>query len=343
MVKVGIIGATGYAGKELVNILAGHEKVKISYLASHSYQGMKYSDVYPSFYGIVDDELKEDDIVKAANESDVIFLTLPHSLSSQLVTKEIIKDKIVIDLGADFRLKDKNVYEAWYKCEHKGESLLNEAVYGLPEIHREEIKKAHLIANPGCYTTCSILTLYPLVKNHLIKTESIIIDAKSGVSGAGRGAKIDNLFCEVNESVKAYSVTTHRHTPEIEQELSYAAGNDIKLTFTPHLIPMQRGILATCYASLISGVTEKDIKMAYEEAYNNEVFVRLTPYLPQTRFTKGTNFVDISFKVDERTGRIVAIGALDNLIKGAAGQAVENMNIALGYDESLSLKRIALI
>ena len=337
MVKAAVIGATGYAGSELVRILSSHKEVELTYLASHSYQGKKFSDIYPFFYSSVDLTLEEDAMEKAAKESDVIFLSLPHGLASSQVTEDLIKDKVVIDLGADFRLKEKGIYESWYKCTHHSPHLLQKAVYGLPEIHRSEIKSAHLIANPGCYTTCSILTLYPLVKHSLIENESIIIDAKSGTSGAGRSEKSENLFCEVNESIKAYGVASHRHTPEIEQELSAAALSSFHLTFTPHLVPMQRGILSTCYASLKSGVTPSDIDNAYKECYEDEPFVRLTPYFPQTRFVRGTNYCDISYAIDERTNRIIAIGAIDNLVKGAAGQAVENMNIAFGFCESEGL------
>ena len=341
MIKAAVIGATGYAGCELVNILSSHKDVKLSYLASHSYQGKRFSDVYPSFYRKVDSLLMEDDIEKAASVSDVIFLALPHGLASKVVTRDILREKVVIDLGADFRLKKRDVYESWYKSEHHSPDLLKEAVYGLPEIHRDEIKNAHLIANPGCYTTCSILTLYPLLKHGLVETGGIIVDAKSGVSGAGRSEKTANLFCEVNESVKAYGVAGHRHTPEIEQELSFASGSDVVISFTPHLIPMQRGILSTCYASLKKGVSKDDVDKAYISCYASEPFIRITDHIPETRYVRGTNFCDISFRIDERANRIISIGAIDNLMKGAAGQAVENMNIAFGFDETEALDRKA--
>ena len=341
MIKVGIIGATGYAGTELVRILMNHKDVKLSYLASHSYAGKSFSDIYPYFKGCVDLVLEEDDLEKAAEASDVVFLALPHGLASKAVTADVLSKCAVIDLGADFRLHDKAVYEEWYKVEHHGENLLKSAVYGLPEIHRSLIRNARLIANPGCYTTCSILTLYPLMKNHLIDPDSVVIDAKSGTSGAGRSEKTANLFCEVNESIKAYGVATHRHTPEIEQELSEAYGQNIRLDFTPHLIPMQRGILATCYAALCDGISEDDVRKAYHDAYSNEPFVRLVDYLPETRFVKGSNYADISYRINKRTGRIIAIGAIDNLVKGAAGQAVENMNIVFGLDEKTGLEGCA--
>ncbi len=336
MIKAAILGATGYAGAELMRLLSYHPDAEIVYPASHSYAGKKFSDIYPGMRGVCDMILREDDIAKAAEEADVIFLSLPAGLASSLVTPEILSKAVVIDLGADFRLHDKSVYESWYKTEHHSPQLLGEAVYGLPEIHRDSIKGKRLIANPGCYTTCSIMTLYPLVKSNLIKTDGIIIDAKSGTSGAGRSEKLGSLFCEVNESIKAYGVTTHRHTPEIEQELSAAADKDIVLQFTPHLVPMNRGILAVCYARIENGVTEDDVSAAYS-IYENEPFVRILDTLPETRFVKGTNLVDISWRLDKRTGNIIALGAIDNLVKGAAGQAVQNMNIAFGLPETEGL------
>ena len=338
MVKAAILGATGYAGAELVHILSGHPDTELVYLASHSYAGKKFSDIYPGMKGVCDQELREDDIKKAAENADVIFLSLPAGLASGMVTDEILEKSAVIDLGADFRLHDKETYETWYKTEHHSPSLLEKAVYGLPEIHREAIKGKRLIANPGCYTTCSIMTLYPLVKAGLVKTDGIVIDAKSGTSGAGRGEKLGSLFCEVNESIKAYGVTTHRHTPEIEQELSEAAGKNIVLQFTPHLVPMNRGILSVCYAKLEKDVTEEDVRNAYS-VYEGEPFVRLLDTLPETRYVKGTNLVDISWRIDKRTGNIIAMGAIDNLVKGAAGQAVQNMNIVFGLEETEGLKR----
>lgn len=338
MIKAGIIGATGYAGSELVRILTSHPEAEITYLGSHSYAGKKYSDIYPFFYGICDMVLSEDSVEKAAEECDVLFLALPHGIASSHVNENVLSKCFVIDLGADYRLHDADVYEAWYKTEHKSKDLLEKAVYGLPELHRDEIKKTRLVANPGCYTTCSILTLYPLVKNGLIDNDTIVIDAKSGTSGAGRSEKTANLFCEVNESIKAYSVAGHRHTPEIEQELSLAAGSDIVLDFTPHLVPMQRGILSTCYAKLKEGVSEEDVSRAYHTAYDGEAFIRLASYLPETRFVRNTNRVDIAWKINRRTGRITALGAIDNLVKGASGQAVQNMNILFGLAETAGLE-----
>ena len=337
MIKAAILGSTGYAGAELVRLLSLHPDAEVSYPASHSYAGKRFSDIYPGMRGICDSVLQEDDIEKAAECSDVIFLALPAGLASKLVTDKLLEKCVVIDLGADYRLHDKAVYEKWYKTEHHSPSLLGKAVYGLPEIHRSEIRGKRLIANPGCYTTCSIMTLYPLVKNGLIDTSTIIIDAKSGTSGAGRGEKLTSLYSEVNESIKPYGVTTHRHTPEIEQELSEACGKPLVVEFTPHLVPMNRGILSVCYARLESGVKDEDVKKAYEGAYGCEKFVRLIDTLPETRYVKGTNLVDISYRINERTGNIVAMGVIDNLVKGAAGQAVQNMNVVFGLEETEGL------
>ncbi len=337
MIKAAVLGATGYAGAELVRLLSGHPDAEIVFLASHSYAGKKFSDIYPGMRTVCDMILSDDDPEKAASSgADVLFMALPAGLASKTVTESLLSKMKVIDLGADYRLHDVASYKAWYKCEHYSPELLGEAVYGLPEIHREEIRGKRLVANPGCYTTCSILTLYPLVKKGLIDTDTIIIDAKSGTSGAGRSEKLGSLYCEVNESIKAYGVTSHRHTPEIEQELSEAAGKEILLQFTPHLVPMNRGILSVCYAKLLKGVAEQDIREAYA-LYEGEPFIRVSGDLPETRYVKGTNTIDISWRLDKRTGNIIAMGAIDNLGKGAAGQAVQNMNILFGLDERTGL------
>jgi N-acetyl-gamma-glutamyl-phosphate reductase len=250
----------------------------------------------------------------------------------------------IIDLGADFRLSDVNVYKNWYEVEHNNEMCLSQAVYGLCELHRDKIKTAQLIANPGCYTTCSILSTVPLLKDDLIEEDSIIVDAKSGVSGAGRSLNLGVHYNECNESIKAYKIASHRHTPEIEQELSLACGKDIKISFTPHLTPMNRGILATIYAKLKRNLTYEDVKKTYEKYYANEHFIRLTKkgVYPETRWVKGSNFVDIGFTIDERTNRIIVVGAIDNLVKGAAGQAVQNMNIMFELEESLGINQIPM-
>ena len=342
MVKVGIIGATGYAGNELVRLLLGHKDVEIVWLGSRSYIDQKYSDVYRNMFKLVDARCMDDNMEQLADEVDVIFTATPQGLCASLVNDEILSKVKIIDLSADFRLKNVDIYEKWYKLEHKSPQYIDEAVYGLCEINRSKVNNTtRIIANPGCYTTTSILTLYPLVKEGIINPDTIIIDAKSGTSGAGRGAKVANLFCEVNESMKAYGVGTHRHTPEIEEQLGYACGrDDLKLIFTPHLVPMNRGILVTAYANLAKDVTYEDVKAAYDKYYDKEYFVRVLPkdVCPETRWVEGSNFVDIGFKIEPRTNRIIAMGALDNLVKGAAGQAVQNMNLLFGFEENEGLK-----
>lgn len=344
MIKAGIIGATGYAGAELVRLLAAHENAEILFLGSRSYDKKTFSGIYGNMRAIADAECADPDLNAMADACDVIFTATPQGYCASNISEEILKKTVIIDLSADFRLKDVNVYEKWYGITHAARELLPGAVYGLCELYRDEIAKTRLIANPGCYTTCSILSLYPLVKEGLIDSGTIIIDAKSGTSGAGRSAKTDNLFCEVNENMKAYGMASHRHTPEIEEQLSRAAGEEIVLNFTPHLVPMNRGILATSYASLKSGVGKEDISAAYEKYYQDEYFIRLLPYgmSAQTRWVEGSNFVDIGFTVDERTHRVIVTGAIDNLVKGAAGQAVQNMNIAFGLPENAGLKIVPL-
>ena len=346
MIKVGIIGATGYAGNELVRILMNHPEAEVIWYGSKSYEGQKYADVYRNMFEITDDICKGDDLEKLSEDADVIFTATPQGFLAGILTDSVLDKTKIIDLSADFRLKDVSVYEEWYKIEHKRPDLLPEAVYGLCEINRGLINKdTRLIANPGCYTTTSILALFPAVKEGLIDTASIIIDAKSGTSGAGRGAKTDNLFCEVNESIKPYGVGTHRHTPEIEERLGYAKGDDIKLIFTPHLVPMERGILVTAYADLKPGTDEKAIRAAYSKYYEGERFVRLleSGVYPQTRFTKCSNYVDVNVQIEPRTGRLIVMATLDNLIKGAAGQAVQNMNILFGLPEETGLEAVPVI
>ena len=344
MIKVGIIGATGYAGGELVRILTGHKDAEIKWYGSRSYIGKKYADVYRNMFQIVDAECMDDNMEELASQVDVIFTATPQGLCASLVNEEILSKVKIIDLSADFRLKDVKVYEEWYKIEHKAPRFLEEAVYGLCEINREDVKKARLVANPGCYTTCSILTAYPLAKEGLIDMNTLIIDAKSGTSGAGRGAKLPNLFCEVNENMKAYGVANHRHTPEIEEQLGYAAGEKVVLNFTPHLVPMNRGILATEYAKLTKEVSWEDVKAVYDRYYGNEKFVRVLGQdeYPETKWVEGSNYVDIGFKIDPRTNRIIMMGAIDNLVKGAAGQAVQNMNLMFGREESEGLDLVPM-
>ena len=349
MIKAGIIGATGYAGNELVRILMGHKEVEIKWFGSRSYIDQKYASVYQNMFEIVEDTCLDDNIAELANQVDVIFTATPQGYLAGVLTEEILSKTKVVDLSADFRIKDVSVYEEWYKIEHKSPQFIEEAVYGLCEINREDIKNARLIANPGCYTTCSILTAYPLVKEGLIDANTLIIDAKSGTSGAGRGAKLPNLYCEVNENIKAYGVASHRHTPEIEEQLGYAAGEEILINFTPHLVPMNRGILATEYASLKKKTdgtypTYEEVKAVYDKYYKNEKFVRVLDkdVCPETKWVEGSNYVDVNFKIDSRTGRIVMMGAIDNLVKGAAGQAVQNMNLLFGFDEAEGLNLIPM-
>ena len=344
MIKGGIIGATGYAGSELVRILLGHKDVEIKWYGSRSYIDKKYASIYQNFFQLVDANCMDDNMEVLADQVDVIFTATPQGLCASLVNEEILSKVKIIDLSADFRIKDVKVYEEWYKLEHKSPQFIEEAVYGLCEINREDVKKARLVANPGCYTTCSILTCYPLVKEGIIDPNTIIVDAKSGTSGAGRGAKVDNLFCEVNENMKAYGVATHRHTPEIEEQLGYACGEKITINFTPHLVPMNRGILATAYASLKKDVTYEEVKAIYDKYYADEKFVRVLEkdVCPQTKWVEGSNYVDVNFKIDPRTNRIIMMGAIDNLVKGAAGQAVQNMNLMFGLKESEGLELVPM-
>ena len=345
MIKVGIIGATGYAGNELVRLLLGHSEAQIEWFGSRSYIDQKYADIYRNVFQLVDAKCVDDNMEELADRVDVIFTATPQGLCASLVNDKILSKVKIVDLSADFRLKNVDVYEQWYKIEHKSPQYIDEAVYGLCEINRNKITKdTRIVANPGCYTTCSILTIYPLVKEGIIDPDSIIIDAKSGTSGAGRGAKVANLFCEVNESMKAYGVGTHRHTPEIEEQLGYAAGKDIKLIFTPHLVPMNRGILVTSYADLKKDVTYEDVKAAYDKYYKDEYFVRVLDkdVCPETRWVEGSNYVDVNFKIEPRTNRIIMMGALDNLVKGAAGQAVQNMNLLFGLPENTGLKQVPM-
>lgn len=346
MIKVGIIGSTGYAGGELVRILMNHKEVEIKWFGSRSYVDQKYSDVYRNFFEIVEDKCFDDNIAELVDQVDVVFTATPQGYLAGILTEEFLQKARFVDLSADYRIKDVATYEKWYGIEHKSPQFIPEAVYGLCEVNREDVKGARLVANPGCYTTCSILTCYPLVKEGLIDVDTLIIDAKSGTSGAGRGAKLPNLYCEVNENIKAYGVASHRHTPEIEEQLGYAGDCQVTLNFTPHLVPMNRGILATAYAKLKKKAdgslpTEGEVRAAYEKYYAQEKFVRVLDkgVCPETKWVEGSNYVDVNFVVDERTGRVIMMGAIDNLVKGAAGQAVQNMNLMFGFaeDEGLNL------
>ena len=349
MIKAGIIGATGYAGGELVRLLLQHKEVEIKWYGSRSYIDQKYASVYGNMFQLVEDTCLDDNMEELAKQVDVIFTATPQGFCASVINDSILNRTKIIDLSADFRIKDVSVYEKWYGITHKAPQYIKEAVYGLCEINREKTKGARLVANPGCYTTCSILTAYPLVKEGLIDPQTLIIDAKSGTSGAGRGAKVNNLYCEVNENIKAYGVATHRHTPEIEEQLGYAAGKEILVNFTPHLVPMNRGILVTEYATLTKKAdgslpTYEEIRAVYDKYYADEYFVRVLEknVCPETKWVEGSNCVDVNFKIDERTGRIIMMGALDNIVKGAAGQAVQNMNLMFGLDEKEGLELVPM-
>lgn len=338
MLKVSIIGATGYAGAELLGILLRHPQVEIIHITSESNTGKKISELYPHLKNICDMELESlQDIEKIGEDSDFIFIALPHGHAMD-VGKKLEKLPVrIIDLGADYRFSDTSIYEQWYKVEHTHKNAPR--VYGLAELYREEIKVAKIIGNAGCFTTASILALAPLVKHHLVETDSIIVDAKSGVSGAGRGLKLGNHFPELYDNFKAYNVAHHRHTPEIEQALKDLGGEDCIINFTPHLVPMSRGILATCYAKLKEDISAGVIEAAFQKIYGKEKFVRLLgrDAYPETKFVRGSNYCDIAWHIDERTNRVIVLSAIDNLVKGAAGQAVQNLNIAAGFDESAAL------
>lgn len=338
-VKVSIIGATGYAGAELVRILSRHPEVDLVALTTQSYAGRPFWEVYPHLHKYNQLTCEEMNLPELLDSSDVIFVALPHGHAMPVALEAARQGKKIIDLGADFRLVDYRTYEKWYKVEHGARELLAGAAYGLPEVNREKIKGVKLVANPGCYPTSAILALAPLLKHRLIDTGSIIIDSKSGVSGAGRGLSLGTHFCEVNENFKAYNVGIHRHTPEIEQELGKIAEEDITVSFTPHLLPITRGILSTVYAKLSSPVGKDEVRELYLEYYKEEFFVRVLPdgLLPQTKWVAGTNHCDIGVTVDPRTGRVVIVSAIDNVVKGASGQAVQNMNIICGLPEDTAL------
>ncbi len=342
MINVAIIGATGYTGAELARILLGHPQAKIAAVTSESRAGQNYSRVFPAFRGRLDLELEKLDPERITPRAQAVFLCLPHHEAMEAAKTFREKGCKVIDLSADFRLSAAEIYEAWYGP-HRAQDLLKEAVYGLPEIHRDSIKKAELVANPGCYPTSCILGLAPLIRQKAIDLTTIHCDSKSGVSGAGRKAEPSLLFCEVNSGLKAYKIGNHRHTPEIEQELARLAGTPVTVTFTPHLIPMDRGILSTLYAKATTGLDNQKLHRIYEEFYQKEPFVRVRPEgdFPDTKDVRFTNFCDIGVHFDARTGRVIIISAIDNLVKGASGQAVQNMNLMFGFPETQGLDHIA--
>jgi N-acetyl-gamma-glutamyl-phosphate reductase len=344
MLKVGIYGASGYTGQELLRILMRHPDVEIVALTSRKSKGLPVSDIFPVFEGLTELRFIDASAQEVAELSDVVFLALPHGEAMTVAHVFLSAGKKVIDLSADFRLRNVDVFEAWYD-RHTAPSLINKAVYGLPELYRDAIKNAGLIANPGCYPTSAILGLAPLLRNKAIDPASIIIDSKSGVSGAGREPQIGSLFCEVEEGFKAYKIGQHRHGPEIEQELSVLAGCDVKVSFTPHLLPINRGILSTIYATLTKDeVSTADLIDLYRQFYKGEKFIRVykSGAFPNVSSVRGSNYCDIGISVEKRTGRVIIISAIDNLVKGAAGQAVQCLNIMHGFREDAGLEMISL-
>lgn len=339
--KVSVLGATGYAGAELLRLLASHPEADVVYLTSESSTGEKIDMLYPHLTKLYNQELVSmKEIDKIADASDFIFIALPAGQAMNVGKATENKKVRIIDLGADYRFDDTSVYEHWYKETHTHKDA--DRVYGLAELYRERIKSAKIIGNAGCYTTASILALAPLVKNKLVELKTVVIDAKSGVSGAGRSAKVANHFPEMYDNFKAYGATNHRHTPEIEQALSVLSGEKVLLNFTPHLVPMSRGILSSCYANLKEGIKASDVDEAFSSMYGEEFFIRLRGRgsYPSTKEVRGSNFVDLGWHIDERTGRVIVFSAIDNLVKGAAGQAVQNFNIACGFDEKTGLLNV---
>ena len=338
MCRVAVVGATGYAGAELVRILLGHPGVTLTTVTSRQFAGHSFTSIYPALTGLTDlvCETYQADRLKEA--ADVVFLALPHRLPMTLAPELVTAGLQVIDLSADFRFSDVRRYEAAYQP-HAAPELLEQSVYGLSEVYPDRIREARLVGNPGCYPTCVLLPLVPLVKNGLVSPANLVADAKSGVSGAGRGLSLAAHFCEVSESFKPYKVNQHRHNPEMDEILGAAAGYEVHITFVPHLLPMSRGMLATCYAQTMPAVDARRIRECLEDSYDGCPFVRLIgdQQFPDTRHVRGTNFIDIGFRLDENRGTLVLMSAIDNLVKGAAGQAVQNMNLMLGLDERLGL------
>lgn len=338
MLKVAVVGASGYTGVELLRILVGHPEIEICCVTSRQHEGVPINEVFPSLSGFCELVCESLDVVAISKRVDLVFTALPHKTAMEVVPGFLAAGCKVIDLSADYRLKDQAIYEQWYQT-HSSPEFFEEAVYGLPELYVEQIRTARLVANPGCYPTSVILALAPLMEKQLIDPQSLIVDSKSGVSGAGRGVKLGSLFCEANEGFKAYGIASHRHTPEIEQELAGLSNGGIRLSFTPHLLPVNRGILSTCYADLLVDKSTEELIDLYQQRYCNESFVRVMPggQLPNIAYVRGTNFCDVGLVSDQHTGRVIVVSAIDNLVKGAAGQAVQNMNIMYGFHEALGL------
>ena len=343
MIRIGIVGASGYTGVELARLLCGCPDVKLTVATSRQHNGKKLAAVYPNLAGRVDIACEDLPTEELADRADLFFTAVPHQTAMAIVPGLLQAGKKVVDLSADFRIHDAAVYEKWYQ-KHTAQEYLAGAVYGLPELHRQQIAKARLVANPGCYPTSVILGLAPLLQAGVIEPESIIVDSKSGASGAGRTPQTGMLFCEVTEGFKAYKVAAHRHTPEMEQEISELCKKQVAISFTPHLLPMSRGILSTIYAKQAKPLTDEAVSGLYQDFYKDEPFVRLcqAETFPATQFVRGSNFCDIGFKTDSRTGRIVILSAIDNLVKGAAGQAVQNMNLMCNLPETNGLLAVPL-
>lgn len=344
MISASIVGATGYVGEELVRILSGHEYTKIVSVTSQNYIGQKIQDVFPNLNKKIDLCCEELNIKKIGEESDIIFLSLPHGHSAAFTKDLLPYSKKVIDMGADFRFDSKDVYEEWYKVEHKAPELIEEAVYGLPELNKSKIKESKIIGNPGCYPTSIILGLAPVLTSGIVEGDSIISDSKSGISGAGRAASVGNLFSEIYGNTKAYNIAQHRHVPEINQELSKLFNSEVSITFSPHVVPQSRGILSTIYCKLKGSHSLEEILSLYNDFYKDSLFVRVMDkgVLPQTKWVCGSNYCDIGLALDKKNNRLVIVSAIDNLVKGAAGQAVQNMNIMFGLPEDTGLKAPAL-
>jgi len=341
--KVGIIGATGYTGVELLRLLLHHPEAEVTALTSQKYAGIPIDQVFPSLMKHLQLKCEELNVDQISKKADFIFTAVPHKTAMEVVPLFHRQGKRVVDLSADFRFRNAAIYEKWYQ-KHTSADLLPESVYGLPELHREKIRNAKIVGNPGCYPTGALIGLIPLVKRGMISVENIVIDSKSGVSGAGRDVVLESLFCEVNEGVKAYKIFAHRHTPEIDQELSQLAQKEINVTFVPHLIPMDRGILSTLYVRLTKKMKTEDLLHAVEDFYQGEPFVRVYPKgkLPNTKDVRSSNFCGIGVTVSESDDRAVVVTAIDNLVKGASGEAVQNMNIMLGFPETMGLDGLPL-
>ncbi|MDO8886345.1 N-acetyl-gamma-glutamyl-phosphate reductase [Candidatus Oleimmundimicrobium sp.] len=346
MINVGIIGASGYTGAELLRLLTNHSEVKISYVTANKYAGQKVSALYPNFYGICDLMFEKFDSDIAKKKAEVFFVALPHGTSMNVVPELLGENRKVIDLSGDFRFPKKDVYESWYKMPHKHPELLGSAVYGLCEINREKIKGSDFISNPGCFPTGSILAVAPLLKEEIISESDIIIDALTGVSGAGRSANKETHYCSCDENVNSYKVGgTHQHIPETEQEMSKISNKEVKLTFTPHLASFSRGIYSTIYCKLKKDISTEELLKTYNDFYKNHYFIKILPkgVYPEIKSVAGSNFCQIGLEVDERTGRVIVISAIDNLVKGASGQAIQNMNLMCGFDEKEGLKAVGLV